>query len=332
MIHYSIIIAVYNRPAEIKELLQSLSEQTYEHSFEVVVVEDGSSISSKDIVASFEDKLTVSYYNKVNGGPGDTRNFGMQRAKGNYFIILDSDCVLPAGYLDRVDQYLEESYVDYFGGPDAALHSFSAIQKAINYTMTSLLTTGGIRGTSQRIEKFQPRGFNMGISKEAFEASKGYRKIYIGEDVDLSIRLWELGFKSELFPEAFVYHKRRINWVKFYKQVNNFGKARPILNKNYPKYNKITYWFPSLFIFGGFLSFIGALFKIYILLYVFIFYFFLIFIGASVSNKSIKVGLFAIVSTLVQFFGYGLGFIQSFVKLNINNQNEQKVMPKMFHR
>jgi glycosyltransferase involved in cell wall biosynthesis len=248
--YFSFIIPVYNRPDEIDELLESLSKLKTEIVFEVVVIEDGSTISCEHIIEKYNSKIQISYYSKANSGPGDSRNYGMKRAKGEYFIILDSDCIIPEDYLNHVQTSLQDDYVDCFGGPDAALASFSDVQKAINFTMTSFLTTGGIRGGSEKIAQFQPRSFNMGISKKAFEVSKGFGHIHPGEDPDLSIRLWNLGFKTKLIKEAFVYHKRRISWEKFQIQVNKFGKARPILNLWYPEYSKFTFWFPSLFLLG----------------------------------------------------------------------------------
>ncbi len=232
---FSFIIPVYNRPEEIKELLDSLSKQTYAKRFEVVIVEDGSTISSDSIISEYTDILDISYYEKPNSGPGDSRNYGMRLAKGNYFIVLDSDCILPPEYLVQAEKSLENDFVHCYGGPDAAHNSFSDIQKAINYAMTSFWTTGGIRGGKKSVDRFQPRSFNMGISKEAFETVGGYGNIHPGEDPDLTIRIWNKGYTTKLIPEAYVYHKRRIDWHKFYVQVNKFGMVRPILNKWHPE-------------------------------------------------------------------------------------------------
>ncbi|WP_010251266.1 glycosyltransferase family 2 protein [Myroides injenensis] len=330
--YYSFIIPVYNRPDEIDELLESLCRQKYSGEFEVVVVEDGSKIDSREIVLKYSNRLNISYYYKDNSGPGDSRNYGMQRAKGDYYIILDSDCIIPENYLLEVNTYLDSKYVDCFGGPDAALDSFSAVQKAINFSMTSFLTTGGIRGGSERLSKFQPRSFNMGISKKAFEASKGFGKIHPGEDPDLTIRLWELGFESELFPKAYVYHKRRIDWKKFYTQVNKFGKARPILNKRYPKYSKLTYWFPLLFLIGLIFSIIAAFKGVYLLINIYIFYFLLIFVISSIKNRSIKIGFLSILAVFIQFYGYGTGFVKSVYKVFILNQKPEVALPEMFFK
>jgi glycosyltransferase involved in cell wall biosynthesis len=257
---FSVIIPVYNRPDEIKELLESLVVSDYIKPYEVIIVEDGSTITCSNEIEKYKDKLNISYIFKENSGPGDSRNFGMKKAKGDYFIIFDSDCIIPKQYLSEVEKELECSYVDCYGGSDAALDTFSAIQKAINFAMTSFLTTGGIRGGSEKLTKFQPRSFNMGISKKAFEASNGFGNIHPGEDPDLSIRLWKLGYETRLFPKAIVFHKRRIDWDKFSIQVNKFGKARPILNSWYPEHSKLTFFLPSLFILGFSISVFLALF------------------------------------------------------------------------
>ena len=197
--YFSIIIPVYNRPDEINELLESLLQSSYKGEYEIVIVEDGSTIACEEVVAKYSNSLNISYYYKSNSGPGDSRNYGMKKAKGDYFIIFDSDCIIPDHYLSEVEKELNSNYVDCFGGPDKALKSFSNIQKAINFAMTSFLTTGGIRGGSEKISKFQPRSFNMGISKKAFLDSNGFGNIHPGEDPDLSIRLWKLGYETDCF-------------------------------------------------------------------------------------------------------------------------------------
>ncbi|WP_396156881.1 glycosyltransferase, partial [Flavobacterium macrobrachii] len=304
---FSLIIPIYNRPEEIKELLESLLLSNYKKEYEIVIIEDGSKIDCKEVVSQYADKFSISYYFKENSGPGDSRNYGMKVAKGDYFIILDSDCLIPSNYLSEVEKELETDYVDCFGGSDAAHESFSKIQKAINFTMTSFLTTGGIRGGSEKIGKFQPRSFNMGISKKAFEESKGFGNIHPGEDPDLSIRLWKLGYKTRLFPNAFVYHKRRIDWNKFSIQVNKFGKARPILDSWYPEYSKITFWFPSLFIIGLFFSVIVLIFTYKIPVLIYAFYYLMILVFSTIQNKSLEIGLLSLIAVNRQFFGYGLG-------------------------
>ncbi len=329
---FSIIIPVYNRPDEITELLESLVVTEYDQPFEVVIIEDGSSISCKEVVEVFASKITISYYFKENSGPGDSRNFGMKVAKGDYYIIFDSDCIIPKQYLGEVAAELQSQYVDCFGGPDAALDSFSDVQKAINFAMTSFLTTGGIRGGSEKVNKFQPRSFNMGISKIAFEASKGFGNIHPGEDPDLSIRLWKLGYQTRLFSKAFVYHKRRIDWGKFTVQVTKFGKARPILNSWYPEFNKLTFFFPTVFILG----FCGALFVllwgILFPIYCYTAYFLAVFLVASWQNKNLKIGFLSLIAVYKQFTGYGVGFLKSYIKVILLNQKPELAFPELFFK
>ena len=331
-LQYSFIIPVYNRPNEIQELLESFEALQGDISYEIVIVEDGSSETSKQVVDSFSKSLNISYYFKENSGPGDSRNYGMQKAKGNYFIILDSDCILPKTYLVEVKKSLEKEYVDCFGGPDAAHDSFSNLQKAINFSMTSFITTGGIRGKKSSIDKFQPRSFNMGLSKKAFEASKGFGQIHPGEDPDLSIRLWNLGFKTKLIPEAFVYHKRRISWSNFFKQVNKFGMVRPILNKWHPSTKRITYWFPTLFILGLIVAVVLAVVGFNWLLIVYGFYFVLAFILALIKTKNIIVSILVIPAILIQFFGYGIGFLKSTFAVSFLNKDPETHFPKLFFK
>lgn len=331
-LQFSFIIPVYNRPDEVQELLQSLAGLNTKMDYEIVIVEDGSSLSSKKVVESFKNELNISYFFKENSGPGDSRNFGMQHAKGNYFIILDSDCILPNNYLIKVEKSLEKDYVDCFGGPDAAHSSFTNLQKAINFSMTSFITTGGIRGNKNSVDEFQPRSFNMGLSKKAFEASSGFGRIHPGEDPDLSIRLWDLGFKTKLIPEAFVYHKRRISWSKFYQQVSKFGMVRPILNKWHPQTKKITYWFPTLFCLGFIVSILLFFINFKWLLSAYLIYFVLAFIIALVSTKSIIVSVNALVAIGIQFVGYGYGFLKSTIAVNLLNKKPEEYFPNLFFK
>jgi len=329
---FSIIIPIYNRPEEIDELLNSLLSQTYTQPYEIVIVEDGSSLTCEHIVKKYADQLQISFFFKPNSGPGDSRNYGMHKAKGDYFIIFDSDCLIPNHYLQEVSRFLNQNYVACFGGPDAAHESFSDTQKAINHTMTSFLTTGGVRGGSEKIDKFQPRSFNMGLSKEAFLKTKGFAKIHPGEDPDLSIRLWDLGYQTALIPAAFVYHKRRIDFKKFYKQVNKFGKARPILNFWYPKYKRITYWFPVVYTVQFITAILLLLAQVPELFYLNACYLFLISAQATFINKSFKIGFLTIFTTWIQFIGYGLGFVKSYFYVFILKQAPEKALPEMFFK
>ncbi|WP_233901017.1 glycosyltransferase [Tenacibaculum piscium] len=317
---FSIIVPVYNRPKEIKELLESLTKQTFledtlketlKENFEIIIVEDGSEKSSEKIVAKYKSILNIAYFYKENSGAGASRNYGMQRASGNYFIILDSDVILPVQYLSEVKKGLTKKYTDAFGGADTAHENFTALQKAINYSMTSVLTTGGIRGKKKGIGKFQPRSFNFGISKKAFLKTAGFSKMKAGEDIDLTFRLWENGFETQFLENAFVYHKRRSTIRQFFKQTFAFGTARPILNAKYPETAKITYWFPSLFMVGFLMSILFLFFGFWQFCVFYVGYFTAIFIDAYLKNKNLYIASLSKLTTFVQFLGYGLGFLQS---------------------
>lgn len=330
--HFSIVVPVYNRPDETEELLASLCKMDYQKPFEVVIVEDGSLNKSDAVVEKYSNRLDISYYYKPNSGPGDSRNYGMNIAKGDYFIIFDSDCIIPKNYLSVVEKELNEHYVDCFGGSDSAHENFSDIQKAINFAMTSFITTGGIRGGSEKVSKFQPRSFNMGISKKAFLASNGFGNIHPGEDPDLSIRLWKMGFETRLISNAFVYHKRRIDWNKFYTQVNKFGKARPILDSWYPEYSKITFWFPAMFLLGFLASILLFAFSFDWFLFLYLLYFGAVFLLSTIKNRSIKIGFYSIIAVSIQFYGYGIGFLKSFTKVRLLKQKPEIALPEMFFK
>ena len=333
-LYYSFVIPVYNRPEELRELLLSLTALSFDKPYEVVIVEDGSQLSSEDVVDQFREQLTLVYLKKQNTGPGDSRNYGMTRASGNYFIILDSDCILPRDYLSELDASLTNQYVHCFGGPDAAHESFSNIQKAISYAMTSILSTGGIRGKERGLGRFQPRSFNMGLSKKAFETTGGFGNIHPGEDPDLSIRLWKAGFTTKLIPQAYVYHKRRIDFGRFFSQVKKFGLVRPILNKWHPETSSLTYWLPTLFCLGCFLALICGYFINYPYKFLFIglylIFFVLIFLDAVRSTKSLAVGILSIIAVSIQFMGYGYGFLKSSILVNFSRRKPQEIFPELF--
>lgn len=329
--YFSFIIPVFNRPNEIKELLESFLNLDFVEEYEIVIVEDGSENTSQAVVESYP-QLPVSYFYKENSGPGDSRNYGMNQAKGDYFIILDSDCLLPTDYLINVTTFLNKTYVDCFGGPDAAHKDFSDVQKAINYVMTSFFTTGGIRGNKKALQKFEPRSFNMGLSKEAFQKTGGFGKIHPGEDPDLVQRLLQAGFKTAFVSDAYVYHKRRIDWTKFYTQVSKFGLVRPILNSLYPSSSKITFWFPSLFMIFTITALVLIFFKIWYLLAVLGIYLFIIGIDSSVKNKNIKIGLLSIFALFIQFFGYGWSFLKSSFYVGILKKDPKKQFPNLYFK
>lgn len=326
---YSVIIPVYNRPDEVNELLESLTRQTRKD-FEIIIVEDGSQRKSEDIVEKFKGKLNLQYIEKNNSGPGLSRNVGAAYSKGDFLIFFDSDCIIPPDYFRHVTDFLSHNQVDAFGGPDAALPTFTTVQKAINYSMTSFFTTGGIRGGRRSMDKFHPRSFNLGVSKKAFEAIGGYGTMRFGEDIDFSLRLLENGFKSALIPEAYVYHKRRTDFKRFFKQVYNSGIARINLQIDHPGSMKLVHLLPSFFVIVIFLLLLSAFFYRHSLL-IPVLYSFLVFIDSSSKNKSAKIGTYSIAAAWVQLFGYGLGFIVAAWRRLVFRKKAFKAFEKKFY-
>jgi glycosyltransferase involved in cell wall biosynthesis len=316
---YSVIIPVYNRPEEVRELLESLVKQTYRN-FEVLIVEDGSKNTCEEVCRSFSGQLELHYFFKENSGQGFSRNYGFERAKGDYFVQLDSDAVIPETYFEAVEQRLNTDYLDAYGGPDAAHESFTPIQKAVNYAMTSVFTTGGIRGKKNNLGgQFHPRSFNFGFSREVWNKVGGYKITRMGEDIEFSIRMIEAGFKVGLIPEAFIYHKRRTSFTQFYKQLFFFGRARINISRFFPKELKIVHLFPlvfTLFVFSIPVQFFVYQPLFFLSLSVFLFYFLVIFLHSTVQNISLKVGFLSIAACFIQLFAYGCGFISEGLKRN----------------
>lgn len=310
---FSIIIPVYNRPREIEELLYSLTLQTYKN-FEVLIIEDGSSDRADKVVEGFTDKLELYYYYKPNSGQGFSRNFGYERANGDYFLVFDSDCLIPSDYLETVNKNLNQTFLDAFGGPDKEHPSFSSLQKAISYAMTSVFSTGGIRGGKKRIGVFHPRSFNMGISREVFEKTGGYIIPKMGEDLEFSVRIIKMGLKVGLIREAFVYHKRRTSLKQFFKQLHFFGRARINLFRFHPEELKFTHFFPALFTLFIVFVLIFAIFSktlpFYIATVLVVVYSLLIFFDASIKNSNLKIGVLSLLAVFTMLFGYGIGFIK----------------------
>ncbi|MFT5078796.1 MAG: glycosyltransferase involved in cell wall biosynthesis [Planctomycetota bacterium] len=329
---YSFIIPVYNRPDEVAELLESLVAMDTALPSEILIIEDGSYVTCKHVCEKYAGQLNIKYFLKKNTGPGDSRNYGMKQAKGSYFIILDSDCILPPHYLATVDSYLTRNYVDCYGGADAAHDSFTPLQKAINYTMTSFFTTGGIRGSRKSVTKFEPRSFNMGLSKEVFEATGGYANIHPGEDPDLSHRIMKLGYKTAFLPAAYVFHKRRISWEKFYQQVRKFGLVRPILSRWHPEAAKLTFWLPTMFVLFVLLSVLFSAISSIKFIIPLALYLVLLFVDSAIRNKSLSVAALSIAAIFVQFFGYGLGFLKSTYYVRFQGKDPETQFPFLFFK
>lgn len=327
---FSVIVPVFNRPDEMNELLDSLTRQTYTN-FEIIVVEDGSTNGCHDVVKQYEKKLQLKYFFKPNSGPGLSRNYGAERAHGDMFVFFDSDCIIPKDYFAVVNQSLNTNFVDAYGGPDMAHHSFTPIQKAISYSMTSFFTTGGIRGGKERLDKFHPRSFNMGFTPKVFETTHGFSEMRFGEDVDMSLRIIKSGLKTALIEKAAVYHKRRTDFRKFFKQVFNSGIARINLFKRHPESLKVVHLFPTLFLLGIIfcvvLSFWSLLFIAPLAFWVV-----LIFVDSTIRNGNPKIGFLSIISSFVQLSGYGAGFLKAFVKRILLSSGEFNAFTKNFYK
>ena len=345
---YSIIVPVYNRPDEVDELLESLSNQT-QRDFEVIIVEDGSVKTCKDVCDKYADILALHYYAKENSGPGQSRNYGAERANGEYMIILDSDVVLPEGYVEAIDKTLSSAKEEIaaFGGPDASHPSFTPVQKAISYSMTSFFTTGGIRGGKAKLDKFYPRSFNMGIRRDVYLQLGGFTKMRFGEDIDFSYRIVEAGYRPRLFPEAWVWHKRRTDFRKFFRQVYNSGIARINLEKRHPGTMKLVHLLPTVFTVGVItlilISAVGRALMHYVDRDQFywmcfapwipiILYSLLICIDSTIKSRSLRVGFLSVPAAFVQLMGYGLGFIESWWKRCILKQDEFQAFEKTFYK
>ena len=310
MPRFSVIVPVYNRIDEVDDLLKSLSEQSCKD-FEAVIVEDGSSQPCKDVISKYADKVDVKYYYKENEGRSIARNYGLDRATGDYFIFFDSDCVIPPDYFKTLSAALDRNPIDCFGGPDAAHESFSTTQKAINYSMTSFLTTGGIRGGKVQLEKFVPRTFNMGYSRKVWEKVGGFREMF-SEDIDMSTRIRQAGFSIGLIREAFVYHKRRVNMKLFARQVYVFGMSRITLKLLYPDSLKLVHTLPAVFVLGSLMLIALACLVSWWFITPLLAYFLAIFITALISTKSLIIACKALPASIIQLTGYGCGFIKAF--------------------
>jgi len=329
---YSFIVPVYNRPGELAELLESMAAQTYSN-FEVVIIEDGSVLRSDHLAKEYSDKLSVRYVDLPRSGPSLARNAGTRSAKGDYYIYIDSDCLLPADYLNNIDRFLDEEPLDFFGGPDRASENFSPTQKAISYAMTSFLTTGGIRGGKKKIGRFYPRSFNMGVSRKAFEAVGGFpeTRMHPGEDMVFSIELINSGFTSGSIWNAFVYHKRRTTLGRFFKQVFGFGKTRYIISRVFPDTFKILYLAPSVFLAGSILLItcwilFGFLFLLPLLIWVA-----LVFLDSTIRNRSPFTGIIAVFASFIQLIGYGSGFLSAWWSVSIRGKDQYGVFSKGFY-
>ena len=323
MMRFSVIIPVFNRPGELRELLISLTKQTYQQ-FEVLVIEDGSTDKADGVVAELASQLSIQYIYKENSGQGFSRNYGFERASGDYFVVFDSDTIVPPAYFERVAAYLKAKPLDAYGGPDAASPDFTTIQKAISHAMTSPFTTGGIRGRSQNVGGgFLPRSFNMGLSRKTYLETGGFAKTNLGEDMELSTRLIRLGYRVGLIPEAVVFHKRRGTFGAFFRQTISFGRTRVLLRREYGIPIKLVHTFPALFTLGlGITPLLWWLVPVLGALAVAVYGLFalVILVHATRHEQNVSVGLLSVVASFVQLTGYGTGFLGE-AGSNLRQQN-----------
>ena len=348
---YSIIVPVYNRPDEVDELLSSLTRQSL-RDFEAIIVEDGSSVPCREVCSKYEGLMDLHYYDKPNSGPGQSRNYGVERARGEYVLILDSDVVLPDGYLQAVDDELQGNPADAFGGPDSAHDSFTDTQKAISYSMTSFFTTGGIRGGKKKLDKFYPRSFNMGVRRDVYRRLGGFSRMRFGEDIDFSIRIFKAGCRCRLFPGAWVWHKRRTDFRKFFRQVYNSGIARINLYRRYPESLKAVHLLPMVFTVGtcglllvvlaGLVMALAAALQgdsacagtavCLAALAPLVLYSLILFADSTRLNHSPKIGLLSVVAAFVQLTGYGFGFIAAWWKRCVRGKDEYSAFRDTFYK
>ncbi|MFB2120006.1 glycosyltransferase [Parapedobacter sp. 2B3] len=328
--YLSVIVPVFNRPTEVSDLLESLTGQT-DSTFEVIIVEDGSTHRCEEVVTGFQSKLNIRYLYKENSGPGPARNAGSEAAAGDYLVFLDSDCVLPEHYIETVRRALALDDTDAFGGPDQARDDFKLLQRAINYSMTSFFATGGIRGGSEKLDKFHPRSFNMGYSVSVFARTGGFSTMRFGEDIDMSIRIIGAGFKTRLIKEAYVYHRRRTNLWRFFKQVYNSGIARINLYKRHPHSLKVVHLAPAIFTIGVVLILVLSVFLSPYFLLLLIAHAVFILGDATVRNQSILIGPLAVVASYVQLLGYGIGFIHALSSRIIFKKGEFAMFQRSFY-
>ena len=328
----SIIVAIFNRRDELFELLTSLIQQT-DKNFELIIVDDGSQIDLRPTIEQFSSILDIKFFRKDNSGPGLTRNYGARRASNDWLVFVDSDVIVEKDYIEKIKKNIKETPCDAFGGADKAHKGFNLMQKAISYSMTSVFTTGGIRGSKKSVSRFQPRSFNMGVKKSVFEKVGGFSELRIGEDPDLSMTLWENGYTTVFFDDIAVYHKRRVDFGKFSKQIYQFGCARPILNQRHPNYVKISFAFPSLFLVGYLLGIVEYfVLKRGVILAVYGLYTFMVFFHALYKTKNISIAGMAIISTYIQMFSYGYGFLKSWILLNIFRMKPEEAFPNHYYK
>jgi|WetSurSiteA1Bulk_404760.scaffolds.fasta_scaffold00516_11 glycosyltransferase involved in cell wall biosynthesis len=324
---YSIIVPTFSRPDEVTELLGSLADQEYKN-FEVILADGSPDYSVRHVVESTGHKLNLKYLYRKGLGISESRNWGVENAKGDYLVFFDSDCVIPPHYFKTVNEYLLSDPLDAFGGPDKAGEDFNTMQKAISYAMTSFYTTGGIRGKKRHLGQYQPRSFNMGIRKEVFNLLDGFSGLQVSEDIDLSLRLKRAGYRVGLIEPAYVYHKRRSTFYKFFRQVFSFGGGRIDLQLRQRNALKPVHMLPSLFVFYLLAGIGASMFSRSIFVFwsaSVLAYMTAILIDATALNRSLIIGFISVYAAFVMLIGYGLGMLKTaFMRFVIRSKKESE--------
>jgi len=339
---FSIIIPSFNRVDEITALLVSMEELRFPRSqFELIIADDGSTDETLHFIKSYSSAsgLNLILVSQSNQGPGAARNLGVAAASGDFFIFIDSDVTVPGHWLEEISKQLQLEGGQAFGGPDTYRDDFPALLKAINHSMNSFLTTGGLRGKKGKsLARYYPRSFNMGLSRALWEKTGGFSKLRHGQDIEFSHRLHQAGAKILFIPKAFVFHKRRTSLKKFFKQVFNWGVARINLYKMNPSMLEPLHALPAVASAGYLLLSLMAFFHPVLKQIWLVFSAFglllLLFSSAQALRqyRSIAVALYVPLVIPIQIFGYGIGFIYNFIRRVIFRKNLTTGFLKNYYR
>ena len=339
---YSIIIPSFNRADELSELLKSFEQLDFpKDAYEVIIADDGSTDTTAELVKKFQDKksFTLTYCSQQNKGLGAARNLGMENAAGDFFVFVDSDVTVPPHWLNEIDLGLSREKADAFGGPDTYLDSFPALLKAINYSMTSFITTGGLRGKKGRkLAKFYPRSFNMGLSRKLQEKIGGFGNLRHGQDIEYSSRIIRSGAKVFFAEKAFVFHKRRTNLRRFLRQVFNWGIARINLYQIDPSMFEPLHAAPAAALIlvltvsaaAVFSPLFFWLFKIGLVSGLLVLLFSMA--DAAIKYKQLKPSFYLPLVIPIQVFAYGAGFIYNFIRRAVFKKDVKTGFKKNYYK
>ncbi len=338
-IFISVITPSYNRASELEHLMRSISAQSIDHNlFELIISDDGSTDDTEALINSWQEKasFSIKYISQENKGPGAARNHGLEKSIGELILFIDSDCEAHPKWIETIVDEYHKSEFDACGGPDGGKKDFTLLQKAIDYSMTSFFTTGGMRGHSEKmISKFYPRTHNMGVKRDKYEAVGGFGNLRHGQDIEFSHRIRTSGGKIRFIKNALVYHRRRTSLRQFIKQVFNWGVARINLGKIDTAMLEPVHFLPSL----------SILLSLFIILIIYqldwgISEIFLLFFSplsiicllGALNKKDLRVFPILLLVIPIQIFGYGLGFLQAYIRRFIFNEAELVGFKKNYYK